>query len=73
MINVEEKIERVVGKRKPSYGNFAERVKLQETGLALHRAFNHRWRVHGVFKFKTHEEADEWMLKLMARSARRTS
>ena len=71
IVNVEEKIGRVVGKRKVGYSSLEARSKLQETGAELLRSFNHRWRVHGVFKFKTHEEADEWMLKLMARSAQK--
>ena len=68
IVNVEEKIERVVGRRKPGNCSFEERVKIQETALELHRAFKHHWWVHGVFRFKTHEEADEWMLKMLARS-----
>ena len=73
IVNVEEKIDRIVGRRKPGYGNLEARFKIQETGLEMQRAFDHRWRVHGVFKFKSHEEADEWMLKMMARSAQKTS
>jgi hypothetical protein len=71
IVSVEESIGRVVGKRRPGHGNFEDRFKLQDTGLAMQRALKHRWRVHGVFKFKTHEEADERMMKLVARVAQR--
>ena len=67
-VNVEEKIERVVGRRTRMTANLEAGMKFQDTALALHKAFGHRWPAHGVYRFKTHEEADEWMMKLLARS-----
>jgi hypothetical protein len=67
-VNVEEKIDRVVGRRTKTPDGLNAGMKLQDTALELHKAFKHRWAVHGVFRFKTHEEADEWMMKMLARS-----
>ena len=68
MINLDENVGRVVGRRKQSYGTLEARLRLQGTMVQMHKAFGHRWPVRGVFRFKTHEEADQWMMKLMARS-----
>jgi hypothetical protein len=67
-INCEEKIDRFVGKRTKTPDGFRAGMKLQETTLQLHRAFKHRWAAKGVYRFKTHEEADAWMTKMLARS-----
>ncbi len=67
-INVGEKIDRFVGKRTKTPDSLAAGMQLQETALELHRAFNHHWCPRGVYRFKTHEEADAWMTKMLARS-----
>jgi len=66
-INVEEKIDRVVGKRKAP-DSLKAGMQLQSLGAELHKTFKHRWCPKGVYRFKTHEEADEWMTKMLARS-----
>ncbi len=43
-------------------------MQLQKTAAQLHQTFKHRWMPKGVYRFKTHEEADEWMTKMLARS-----
>lgn len=43
-------------------------MQLQSLGAELHKAFKHRWCPKGVYRFKTHEEADEWMNRMLARS-----
>jgi hypothetical protein len=68
MVNVEEKIDRVVGRRTKTPDGLKAGMKLQSTAAQLHKSFKHRWPVRGVFRFKTHEEADEWMMKMLARS-----
>ena len=45
-------------------------MQLQETAAQLHQAFQHRWMPKGVYRFKTHEEADAWMTKMLAQSGR---
>jgi hypothetical protein len=36
-------------------------MKLQSLAVELHRSFKQHWATKGVYRFKTHEEADEWM------------
>jgi hypothetical protein len=67
-VNVEEKIDRFVGKRTKTPDSLEAGMQLQETAVQLHRAFKHRWCRKGVYRFKTHEEADAWMTKMLARS-----
>ena len=67
-INVEEKIDKVVGRRTRTPEAFASGMKLQSLAVELHRSFRHRWAPKGVYRFKTHEEADEWMNRMLARS-----
>jgi hypothetical protein len=67
-INVEEKIDRVVGRRTQTPDSFETGMQLQALGAQLHKTFKHRWCPKGVYRFKTHEEADEWMTKMLARS-----
>ena len=67
-INVEEKIDRLVGKRTQTPDSLNAGMQLQSLGAELHKSFKHRWAPKGVYRFKTHEEADEWMIKMLARS-----
>jgi len=73
LINVEEKIDRFVGRRIQSPDPWKAGMQLQETGLQLHRAFGHRWRAKGVYRFKTHEEADKWMINMLVEAAEKTT
>jgi len=68
-INVEEKIDRFVGRRTGTPDGLRAGMQLQETAAQLHKAFKHRWWPKGVYRFKTHEEADEWMMRMLARSS----
>jgi hypothetical protein len=68
LINVEEKIERTVGRRTGPRDSFRAGMQLQALAVDLHRSFKHRWIPKGVYRFKTHEEADEWMTRMLARS-----
>ena len=67
-INVEEKIDRFVGRRTGTPDSWQTGMKLQALGAELHKTFKHRWMPRGVYRFKTHEEADAWMTKMLARS-----
>jgi hypothetical protein len=67
-INVEEKIDRFVGRRTKTPDAFESGMKLQSLAVELHRSFKQRWAPKGVYRFKTHEEADEWMNRMLARS-----
>ena len=67
-INVEEKIDKVVGRRTRTPEAFESGMKLQSLAAELHRSLKQRWAPKGVYRFKTHEEADEWMNQMFARS-----
>ena len=69
LVNVEEKIDRFVGRRTTASDSWRAGMQLQETGVQLHRSFKHRWMPKGVYRFKTHEEADAWMIKMLARNS----
>ena len=67
-VNVEEGIDRFVGRRAARPASLRAGMLLQETATQLHQSFKHRWMPKGVYRFKTHEEADEWLIKMLARS-----
>ena len=67
-INVEEKIDRFVGKRTKTPEGWKAGMQIQATGLEFHNALKHRWLAKGVYRFKTHAEADQWMIKMLVRS-----
>jgi hypothetical protein len=68
LINFEEKIDKVVGRRNRTPDASQGGMKLQVLAVELHRSLRHRWAAKGVYRFKTHEEADEWMNRMLARS-----
>ena len=67
-INVEEQIDRFVGRRKGTLDSLRAGMQLQATAAQLHKSLKHRWMPKGVCRFKTHEEADAWMTKMLAES-----
>jgi hypothetical protein len=67
-INVGEEIDKVVGRRTKAPDPFASGMKLQALAVQLHTSLKQRWAPKGVYRFKTHEEADEWMNRMLARS-----
>lgn len=67
-VNLDEKIDRFVGRRTSTPDSLKAGMQLQATAVELHRAFKHRWAAKGVYRFKTHQEADQWMMKMLARA-----
>jgi hypothetical protein len=67
-INLDEKIDRIVGRRTNVPDSVKAGMQLQSLGVELHKSFKLQWCRRGVYRFKTHEEADEWMTSMMARS-----
>ncbi len=67
-INSEEPIAKVVGRRTRTPDAFESGMKLQALAVQLHTSLKHRWAAKGVYRFKSHEEADEWMNRMLARS-----
>ena len=72
IVNFGEKIGKTVGHRRPAADAFATAMKLQKTANQL-QAHLEGICPKGVFRFKTHEEADEWLLKWMSRRRPRKS
>jgi hypothetical protein len=67
VVNMEEQIGKVVGRRTATPDAWATGMKLQELAMQMHISLGHHW-PKGVFRFKSHEEADEWMNRMLARS-----
>ncbi len=68
-INMEEKIGKTVGRRTEIADPFAYAMALQKIGNELLKATGRGLCPKGVYKFNSHEEADTWMLQMMARPA----
>jgi hypothetical protein len=66
VVNFKEKIGKTVGRRQLATDAFATAMKLQKTVNDLQSHLDGICPT-GVFRFKTHEEADEWLLKWMSR------
>jgi len=71
VLNVEDPVGKTVGRRKlQDAWSFA--MASQKSMNRLRRTFGHGPLCpKGVFRFKSHEEADAWMFKMLARSAHR--
>lgn len=72
-VNMQENIGKTVGQRTTLRDPFAYALGLQETASELYKLTGRGLCPKGVFKFKTHEEADAWMWKMLARPAAKTS
>lgn len=68
VVNVEEKIGKTVGRRRnvdpQQYAAGLQRLA-NDVARSQHRGICPR----GVFRFHTHEEADQWLTKMMVRQA----
>lgn len=63
MINCEETIGKTVGRRRPPTDPLTTTDGLQKTLTQVNEALGHRHGRKGVFRFKTHEEANAWTQK----------
>jgi hypothetical protein len=66
-INVEEKIDRFVGRRTKAPDALSTRTSRKENSIAWRKAFGGVFIPRGVHRFKTHEEADQWLWRMIAR------
>jgi hypothetical protein len=66
-INVEEKIDRIVGRRTKTPDALSTATSTKADAIAWRKAFGGVRVPRGVYRFKTHEEADEWLWRMMAR------
>ena len=66
-INVEERIERCVGRRTKTPNALSISSSRRADAVAWRKAFGGLRVPRGVHRFHTHEEADEWLWRMMAR------
>mgnify|MGYP000850486235 CR=1 FL=1 len=72
VINVEETIGKTVGRRKPRRGLTLEGSRKSDM-IAWRKAFGGVGIPKGVFRFHSHEEADQWMIQQLATTAAKRS
>ncbi|MCU0748772.1 MAG: hypothetical protein MUF13_04410 [Akkermansiaceae bacterium] len=62
VINLEESIGKQVGRRKPPTDPLRVASDLNQLATGLLAASGNKLPRRGVFRFHTHEEADQWMM-----------
>ena len=70
-INYEEHIGKTVGRRTEISDPFEYAMGLQKIASELLKTTGRGLCAKGIFKFKSHEEADAWMLGMLARPAKK--
>jgi len=66
-INVEEKIDRVVGRRTKTPDALSTVTSNKANSIAWRKAFGGLRVPRGVYRFQTHEAADQWLWQMIAR------
>ena len=66
-INVEEKIDRFVGRRRKTPDALSTATSNKAQAIAWRKAFGGIRVPRGVHRFKTHEEADAWLWRMISR------
>ena len=66
-VNAEETITRVVGKRSQAPDALSTKTSSKANSVAWQRSFDGVRVPRGVHRFKTHEEADRWLWRMIAR------
>ena len=64
VINLEETIGKQVGRRKPPTDPLRVASDMNKLATGLLTASDQRLSRRGVYRFKTHEEADEWLMNM---------
>jgi hypothetical protein len=67
IINLEETIGKTVGRRRPTTDFAKAAVDIQNASIGFHKVFKAPFFPKGVYRFKTHEEADAWHWKMLTR------
>jgi hypothetical protein len=67
LINVEEKIDRFVGRRTKTPDALSTATSNKADAVAWQKALGGLRVPRGVYRFKTHEEADEWLWRMITR------
>jgi hypothetical protein len=66
-VNLQDPIQRVVGRRRTPQHPLTIESHRRADAIAWSKAFGGIRVARGVYRFRTHEEADEWLLKAIAR------
>ena len=66
-INVEEKIDRIVGYRTKRPDGLSLATSTKAAALAWQKALGGVRVPRGVYRFKSHEEADQWLWRMITR------
>lgn len=66
-INVEEKIDKIVGRRTKTPDALSIVTSRKADAIAWRESFGGVRVPRGVYRFHTHQEADEWLWKMIAR------
>ncbi len=64
IINLEENIGKQVGRRRPPTNPLQVASNLNVLANNLIAASGHKLPPRGVFRFRTHQEADQWMITM---------
>jgi hypothetical protein len=64
--NLQDPVERIVGRRTPQHPLAVDSHR-RDDAIAWRNAFGGIRVARGVYRFRTHEEADEWLWKAIAR------
>ena len=64
VVNLEERIGKVVGTRKPPKDPLLAYNRSKEESMRWKRAFGTPRIPKGLYRFKTHEEADAWLVAM---------
>jgi len=67
IVNVEEKIDKIVGKRTQPADPFAAGISTKRDSIAWREAFGGVRVPRGIHRFRTHEEADDWLWRMITR------
>jgi hypothetical protein len=66
-VNLEENIGKVVGNRKPPKDPLLSYNRSKEEAMRWKRVFGTPRIPKGLYRFKSHEEADAWLWKMITR------
>jgi hypothetical protein len=71
IVNVEERIDRVVGRRTAAPDPLDVSSSRRADAIAWQRVFGGVRVPRGVYRFHTHAEAEEWLWRMIARPTER--
>ncbi len=71
IINLEENIGKQVGRRTAPTDPLAFVPGQKEQAIGWKKAFGSPRIPRGVYRFKSHEEADAWLMKMITRTSQR--